>query len=305
MKKMLRSFLTIIAAATVFAVPLLFVSSANAAPAPPMNLSASSPTKQPVLSWNSVPGATLYSIYRDGNQIDSTSTTTYTDGTAPEGTDSYYVTALDQSGESGPSNDVNVLVDRTPPTVTAQATPAPNAAGWNNSLVTVSYTCSDAGSGIAVCPKTQKVGTQGTNQTIQGTATDNAGNTATATTVLNIDTTAPDSTSWVFADPAIPVNTGTTLSASVLNDNLSGVVRAEYFLSKDTWDPSGFDPGAGNATPMTISNGIATGAVSPISARGTYWAHVRIEDAAGNWSNVAINPQRVNLFVYPVLRTLL
>src|SRR5438876_6503174 len=42
-----------------------------------------------------------------------------------------------------------VGVDNQPPTITAKATPAPKAAGWNNSNVTVTFTCSDAISGVA------------------------------------------------------------------------------------------------------------------------------------------------------------
>ena len=43
-------------------------------------------------------------------------------------------------------------VDNDQPEITAAVSPAPNAAGWNNGNVTVTFTCSDATSGIATCP---------------------------------------------------------------------------------------------------------------------------------------------------------
>src|SRR6202008_317509 len=72
-----------------------------------------------------------------------------------------------------------VGVDNEPPTIKATVSPGPNAAGWNNTNVTVKFTCTDAISGIATCPPSQTVTTEGANQVISGTATDNAGNTAT------------------------------------------------------------------------------------------------------------------------------
>jgi hypothetical protein len=97
--------------------------------------------------------------------------------------------------------------DSTPPTIVATATPAPNAAGWRRTNVTVSFACSDSGSGVASCPPPVTVTTEGANQVISGTATDRAGNSATASVTVNLDKTAPAVT---IASPA----TGATLGAS-------------------------------------------------------------------------------------------
>src|SRR5437868_12733290 len=82
------------------------------------------------------------------------------------------------------------VVDTTPPTITAQATTAPNANGWYRSNVRVTFTCADAQSKIASCPSAVVVSTEGAGQVISGTARDKAGNTASASITLNIDKTA-------------------------------------------------------------------------------------------------------------------
>src|SRR5690348_10458992 len=82
-------------------------------------------------------------------------------------------------------------VDNDPPTIQATVSPAPNAAGWNNSNVTVSFTCSDALSGVANCPAPVTVTTEGANQTVSGTAVDAAGNTASTSVAVSLDKTPP------------------------------------------------------------------------------------------------------------------
>jgi len=81
----------------------------------------------------------------------------------------------------GTSTSTEVVVippppDTTPPTITASFSPLLNAAGWGKEDVTVTFTCSDANSGIAVCPPPVLVTTEGDGQVIAGTSTDLAGN---------------------------------------------------------------------------------------------------------------------------------
>jgi hypothetical protein len=114
-----------------------------------------------------------------------------------------------------------VGVDNDLPTIKATVSPAPNAAGWNNTNVIVSFTCSDATSAVT-CPPSQTVTTEGANQVISGTAQDAAGHTATASVTLNIDKTPP------LISITSPANgaTLTSSSASVIgtvSDALSGV----------------------------------------------------------------------------------
>src|SRR4029078_10657013 len=86
----------------------------------------------------------------------------------------------------------NSNVAQTAPTITASASPAANFAGWNNSAVTVHFTCTDATSGIAAgaCPADHVVSVEGT-ATVAGTVDDRVGNTDTTSVVVKLDTTLP------------------------------------------------------------------------------------------------------------------
>ncbi len=130
-------------------------------------------------------------------------------------------TAVDKAGNMA-SASATVSIDRTPPTITPQASPVPNAAGWNNTGVNVAFTCADSLSGIASCPALAKVNSEGANQNIPGTALDKAGNSASAAVVLNIDETpptvtatpvpAPNSAGWNNSNVTINFNCSDTLS---------------------------------------------------------------------------------------------
>src|SRR5206468_3981505 len=60
-----------------------------------------------------------------------------------------------------------------------------------NADVQVSFTCTDAVSGIARCPDPVTVSTEGAGQVVSGTAVDVAGNQASVSVTLNIDKSRP------------------------------------------------------------------------------------------------------------------
>jgi outer membrane protein assembly factor BamB len=116
--------------------------------------------------------------------------------------------------------------DTTPPTLTFGAgTPAPNAQGWNNTPVDLSFTTADDLSGVQSSNPESPLHfvSEGANQTQQVTVTDRAGNTATFTSpAVNIDLTNPVTVANIqgtqfggFTGPVSVTLTGT--------DNLSGV----------------------------------------------------------------------------------
>ncbi|MFL6136292.1 MAG: OmpL47-type beta-barrel domain-containing protein [Frankiaceae bacterium] len=87
---------------------------------------------------------------------------------------------------------LTVKVDNVPPTISGAATTAADSNGWYNGPVTVSFTCADAESSVASCTPDQTLTGEGANQSVTGTAKDQAGNTASATVSgINIDRTSP------------------------------------------------------------------------------------------------------------------
>ena len=87
-----------------------------------------------------------------------------------------------------------VSLDTTAPAISGQRTPAANGYGWNNTDVVVSFTCSDnaGGSGVDTVTAPVTLSGNGAGQSVNGTCTDKAGNSA-STTVggVNIDKVAP------------------------------------------------------------------------------------------------------------------
>ncbi len=158
---------------------------------------------------------------------------------ALEGTNSLDYFATDNANNAETVHHLVVRIDRTPPTITGSRSPAPNANGWNNTDVTVSFSCSDALSGIASCPGPTTLSAEGANQSVTGTALDLADNPGSATvSAINIDKTTPVTTATQMPPPnangwnRTPVSV--TLTAS---DNLSGVARTEFNLDGAGWGP--------------------------------------------------------------------
>lgn len=107
--------------------------------------------------------------------------------------------------------------------IVASASPLPNTAGWNNTNVTVSYTCTDGAPPVS-CPSPQVVTANGANQVITATASDFAGQTASASVTLNIDQTPPTITAVVSPAPnAAGWNNSNPTVTFTCSDSTSGV----------------------------------------------------------------------------------
>lgn len=114
----------------------------------------------------------------------------------PEGVSTITFFATDRAGNvTTPSTTTSVNIDRTLPTLTwAAKAPAANAAGWNNTPVTIAYTAADNLSGVASSVPGSPVSfsAEGANQTQTVTVTDVAGNSAVFTSPsVSIDLTPP------------------------------------------------------------------------------------------------------------------
>jgi hypothetical protein len=111
-----------------------------------------------------------------------------------EGSTTLTYFAADVAGNKEKRKAITVRLDKTPPVVAPVRTPAPNINGWNNTDVSISFTCTDALSGVAAGSVTGPitVSNEGANQQATGTCSDIAGNVASATvTGINIDKSPP------------------------------------------------------------------------------------------------------------------
>lgn len=164
---------------------------------------------------------------------------------------------------------VTVSIDRTPPLVTATASPAPNGDGWHRSHVVVEFTCEDALSGIASCPASQTIAGEAAGQRINGTAVDRAGNETTVTlTGINVDLSAPSITAAISPESnAAGWHDGPVAVSFTCADAVSSVktCSAPVTLSADGVDQeaSGMAvDAAGNESSLTVS-GIDVDSTAP------------------------------------------
>ncbi|MBW2258220.1 MAG: hypothetical protein JRI25_26980 [Deltaproteobacteria bacterium] len=140
-----------------------------------------------------------------------------------EGEHQLRVGVRDRAGNRGQAVK-DIIVDLTPPTISATSDPPPNAAGWNRTTVTVRFDCADSLSGIASCPEPIIVDTEDANQVVSGTATDVAGNSAGIDVAVSIDKTPPGLTPVIDPPPNSNGwhNTEVTVSF-VADDGLAGL----------------------------------------------------------------------------------
>ena len=117
-----------------------------------------------------------------------------------------------------------INIDKTAPVISTEQQPQPNANGWNATPVTVNFICSDALSGIKECPSAALINTEGIAQLVSGTASDKAGNTATTSTTINLDTTKPTINYTLTPIPnAAGWNNTDVLISFICADALSGI----------------------------------------------------------------------------------
>ena len=137
------------------------------------------------------------------------------------------VTVTDRADNSAEFMSPGVQIDMTPPSIAfVDRLPLANGAGWNDSDITIRWTCADGLSGPVAANIVETLMTEGANVSLTGRCVDMADNLTTDTRGgLNLDKTAPTLTyapqaplanmnGWNNADVAFAFTTG---------DNLSGV----------------------------------------------------------------------------------
>jgi hypothetical protein len=109
-----------------------------------------------------------------------------------------------------------------PPTIAAAISPGPNAAGWHNGPVTVTFTCTGNGASIASCTPPATISAEGANQVVTGTAVDADGGSASTSVTVNLDRSGP---SAVITSPpnGASLFSPRATAAGTASDTLSGV----------------------------------------------------------------------------------
>jgi hypothetical protein len=108
-----------------------------------------------------------------------------------EGVTTVTFRAVDNAGNVSVTRTLTIRIDKTAPSVDTTATP-PNAAGWNNTDVTVVFAATDGGSGLATAtPQSVTLTEEGAGQVAQAVFADRAGNSTTATYTADIDKSDP------------------------------------------------------------------------------------------------------------------
>lgn len=170
-------------------------------------------------------------------------------------------TCTDLAGNTAEDTVSDINIDKTAPTIHITRDPGPNADGWNNTDVTVTWTCTDDGSGPADDGGSTSLDGEGAGQSVEGTCTDLAGNSVSASeTGIRIDKTAP--TIHISKSPAANSagwnNTDVTVSWTC-EDQLSGVTTTggSVLLSDEAENQSAIGTctdRAGNASTDTVEN---------------------------------------------------
>jgi hypothetical protein len=157
-----------------------------------------------------------------------------------EGTSTLTFFATDTTDQPGVTQQLTVNLDFTRPVLTAVRSPQTNANGWNTSPVTVTFTCTDALSGVAsVTPTGPTVFTAaGTAQSVSATCTDIAGNVESLTIRdINIDPVAPQ-LQVTTGTPFLWSPNGSTVRANIsgqVSDALSGLDGTAQFSVVDEY----------------------------------------------------------------------
>jgi hypothetical protein len=141
--------------------------------------------------WNAGPVTVQWSCEDSLSGVEDATVSDTVSSDGPNQTAS--ATCQDKAGNTKSASLSGINIDSVDPTITfVSRTPAANDNGWNNSVVTVVWDCSDALSGVEADTASDTVSSEGTNKTASGTCADLAGNTAGASVAgISVDTTSP------------------------------------------------------------------------------------------------------------------
>lgn len=204
---------------------------------------------------------------------------------AGEGSHTLSYRSTDVAGTTGSTGSSPFKIDTADPSLAVSVSGTTGNGGWYTSSVTVAVTCSDATSGVASRAYTVNggpstpysapftVATQGTN-TVVVTCRDNAGNSASATETIMIDSQAPTVT--LIADLPIGIGTASlSWSASDATSGLTGDLVIEYH------NPL-IAPTFVEGCRIPVSGASQSGSCSPTTGPGQWCFRATVQDVAGN-----------------------
>jgi hypothetical protein len=186
-----------------------------------------------------------------------------------------------QSGPETATKSLVVKIDADPPAgVAASLGRSPDVNGWYNHAVGISWSGSDATSGIASCTSVTYGGPDGASAAVGGGCTDNAGNSASSPVAISFDATAPALSKVTITSGAA----SDVLRWSSSSPSDSAVVQRSARGNKE--QPIVFRGTGGSFADKKIQH----------SLEYTYW--VQTSDQAGNAS------QKISVAALPKVLTL-
>jgi len=250
-------------------------------------------------------GVDFFECSIDGGGF-SPCTSPFTASGLAEGEHTLLVRATDHAGNVESTASRTWSVDLTPPDITGSATGTPNASGWFNHNVNIKFDCSDptsngVSSGVASGFPTGggPLKTEGANQSVTGTCTDNAGNTATTTVDnISIDKTPPqiDIVSPQNGQVVMLNESGFVADFNVI-DNLTATVDLKLTSTVPNGDPLPSDSLgshafsvsatdlAGNSMAVTHRYRVGVNAAPPGGAGGSFIESSEGDEEAGAGSS--------------------
>jgi hypothetical protein len=161
---------------------------------------------------------------------------------------------------------VAIRLDKTPPVITG-AVPArpPDQNGWWTHPIEFAFAASDPSSGVAACDTVTYSGPDAGGVHVSGSCRDVAGNSATATQLLNYDATPPTVGALTILRDGTAAVLGWTASSDVVTNDVVRSVAAD------------------GANPMNVYSGAATAFSDLLPSRDTAYRYtVTAFDQAGN-----------------------
>ncbi|MGH3002035.1 MAG: hypothetical protein ACRDM1_05135 [Gaiellaceae bacterium] len=166
------------------------------------------------------------------------SCTSATYGGPDSGSASVVGTCRDNAGNVSAPASFAIKYDSTPPSVSAAAARPPDANGWFDHPVAVSFSGSDGGSGIGSCTgNTTYGGPDSGAASVGGSCVDQAGNRASASFALKYDATPPTATATLARKPDAkgfythPV--GVTFAGTDALSGIDGCTAAQIYSGPD------------------------------------------------------------------------